>query len=111
TGNAREQNFTDDLLLGFIDDKQFLVERPDIHQPLGRRCLAASQAVHQIAHYEQKLPHETTSGYGKTISILRQSFAADAHLSVQSGALFKWSGTCAGQPHPRWQSNKSRSTG
>jgi hypothetical protein len=27
--------------------------------------------------------------YGKTMSILRQSFAAEAHLSVQSGALFK----------------------
>jgi hypothetical protein len=27
--------------------------------------------------------------YGKTISILRQSFVADAHLSVQSTALFR----------------------
>ena len=44
-------------------------------------------------------------------SIFRQSFCAAAHFLVQSGAWFSWSGTCAGQKQPRWQSNRSRSTG
>ena len=34
-----------------------------------------------------------------------------AHVLVQSGAWFNWSGTCAGQKQPMWQSNRSRSTG
>ena len=39
--------------------------------------------------------------YGKIRSILRQSFCAAAHVLVQSGAWLSWSGTCAGQKHPR----------
>ena len=101
TGNTTERNFTYDFLFNFIDHEQLFVERPDVHQPLRRR-LAACHAVDETAHNEQRLPHKTVSSlYGKTRSTLRQSFAADAHLSVQSGALFKWSGTCAGQPQPR----------
>ena len=35
--------------------------------------------------------------YGKTMSTLRQSLVAEAHLLVQSGELLRWSGTWAGQ--------------
>src|ERR1041385_3174273 len=35
--------------------------------------------------------------YGKTISRLRQSLVAAAHLPAQPGELLRCSGTCAGQ--------------
>ena len=51
TRDATKGDFADNLLLTFIDNEQFLVERSDVHQPL-RRCLGCCYAACQAAHYQ-----------------------------------------------------------